>query len=270
METMDRSTRRKLFWLCALLFLLISPPVLFYATGWRITPGFTIERVGGLFIAVPQSGSKVYLNNELKAQTNFFQSGVFIQDLTPHHYSVLVAKDGYWPWTKTLPVKGSEVVEAKALMIPLTVNGELIGTKSPDYKAALAATNAQKREIRTATSSRQMLGLTQDNRGRAQIWFDTNQRVSIQWLSDAPLPFYLDKSKKVIFESHSPIRDISFLPGRDDVVVLASDIGVFALEIDGRGTQNFQPIYKGKEPNFVRVDNTLYVLDSGALAKLTL
>ena len=267
---MTYKTRTLAFWLSILLFLVISPPVLFYATGWRLTPGFNIERTGGLFIAVPESGSKVYLNNELRSETGFFSSGVLLQNLTPHNYSVLVAKDGFWPWTKTLPVKGSEVVEGRALMIPLTVTAESVDAKSADYKTTLKAIDALKAAIRTATSTAARLGLAKDERGRAQVWFDAGNRVWIEWLSDSPLPFYLDDIKKPIFQSRSTIHGISFLPGRNDIVVLATENGVFALEIDGRPPQNFQPIYKGANPYFARIGDSLYVLDGAALAKIAL
>lgn len=271
MGAMTYKTRTLVFWFSILLFLAVSPPVLFYATGWRITPGFKIERTGGLFIAVPESGSRVYLNNEFRAETGFFSSGVLLQNLTPHHYSVLVAKDGFWPWTKTLPVKGSEVVEARALMIPHTVSAEPVNAKSADYKTALAAINALKRSIRTATSTATArFGLAQDERGRAQTWFDAEGRVWIEWLSDSPLPFYLDAPKKPVFQSRSAIHGISFLPGRNDIVTLATENGVFALEIDGRGTQNFQPIYKGADPYFARIGDALYILDSNTLARISL
>ena len=267
---MTYKTRTLVFWLSILLFILVSPPVLFYATGWRVTPGFKIERIGGLFIAVSQSGSKGYLNNELRSETGFFSSGVLLQNLTPHTYSVLVAKEGFWPWTKTLPVKGSEVVEAYALMIPQTVAAEPVDAKSAEYKTALTAIDKLKRSVRTATSTAARLGLAQDERGRAQVWFDTDHRIWIEWLSNSPLPFYLDDIKKPIFQSRSAIHGISFLPDRNDIVALATENGVFALEIDGRGTQNFQPIYKGVNPYVARSGDALYILDGITLAKISL
>src|SRR3989344_1036561 len=161
--------RMRLFWFSVALFLLIAPPVLFYATGWRITSKLTIERTGGLFIAVPESGSKVYLDGELKSETNFLQSGTFIQNLTPRFYSVLVAKDGYWPWMKLLPVKGSEVVEAKALLVAQTIDATPIAKTSPEYKTAANAIEKIKHALNATTTPAEFDSM-KDKKGRARIW----------------------------------------------------------------------------------------------------
>lgn len=59
---------------------------------------------------------------------------------------------------------------------------------------------------------------------------------------------------------------LDFYKDRQDVVVIASGDGIYALEIDSQNIQNFQPIYKGVHPLFVKKDNlTLYVLDNNNL-----
>lgn len=264
---MTYRTRTRLFWLSIAAFIAIAPPVLFYATGWRITSELGIERTGGLFIAVPESGSKVYVDGDLKRETNFLQSGTLIQNLTPRSYSALVAKDGYWPWTKQLPVKGSEVIEAKALLVPQNIEGVAIGKTNTEYATAIVAIEKGKRNAATSTTDARF-GLVSDRRGRAQIWWDADHRIWFEWRSDSPLPYYTDQAKKIIFQSRSPLAGIAFYPSRDDVILLATENSVFALEIDARGTQNFQPVYKGMNPSLGRVGGDIYVLDQNALSRI--
>ena len=123
---MTIKTRRKLFWLSVLIFLIIAPPIALYSSGWRLTYDFKIKMTGGLFVAVPESGASVYLNGKFIKSTNFLQSGVFVQNLTQGPYSVMISKDGHWPWTKNLAVAESEVAEARAFMLPQNINGTVL------------------------------------------------------------------------------------------------------------------------------------------------
>lgn len=263
---MTRKTRRHLFWFSVLTFIIIAPPIILYSTGWRLTEDLKIKRIGGLFVAVPESGTDVYLDGELERRTKFFQSGVFIQNLTPGDYAALLAKEGFWPWIKQLPVVESSVVEARALMLPQVITGKIVPEDSSEYETVAAFFET----IETATSSDGMHGITLDRRKRARIWFDDSQKIWAEWLSDSPLPYYLTEQKEIIFVARSSIKHISFFPKRDDIVLLAIENGVFALEIDGRGTRNFQPVYKGVDPTFIRIENNIYILDQDVISKIEL
>ena len=62
------------------------------------------------------------------------------------------------------------------------------------------------------------------------------------------------------------ITAIDFYKNRQDVVIIASGDGVYALETESANIRNFQPIYKGKNPVFVKKDNSsIYILDSNNL-----
>ncbi|MEK9209573.1 MAG: hypothetical protein AAB926_01955, partial [Patescibacteria group bacterium] len=72
----------------------------------------------------------------------FLQNNLFIQNLTPRSYSVLVAKEGFWPWFKKVEVEPKMVAEARAFMVPQDPKWDIIanGRKfvsikiSPDQK----------------------------------------------------------------------------------------------------------------------------------------
>ncbi len=62
------------------------------------------------------------------------------------------------------------------------------------------------------------------------------------------------------------ITAIDFYKNRKDVVIISSGDGIYALEIGSENIQNFQPIYKGINPIFVKKDSSsIYVLDNDNL-----
>lgn len=339
---MTIKTRRKLLWLSILLFLLAAPPIVLYSTGWRLTSDFKIKRVGGLFIAVPEAGAVFYLDGRPIKNTNFLQSGVFIQELTPGAHSIMVSKDGFWPWTKKLEVAESAVAEAKAFMLPQNINGKILlngpfetiyaSDKNnllvleerkgeayaltfylPETNEFLSPINSSSKKLLTnqeklktlmwkengadiffsnktlslnfdfskgsLSAKKSSLKLDEslntlphkvslDYRQKAEMRFD-DKSVRIKWLATT-LPYFLDFSEEVIFQSKSQVRSAAFFPKKSDLAIIAYENGVFTLELDGRSARNFQPIYKGKNPYFAILNNKIYVLDQNILALMEL
>ena len=67
-------------------------------------------------------------------------------------------------------------------------------------------------------------------------------------------------------ELKTSITAIDFYKNRQDVVIISSGEGVYVLEIDSKNIQNFQPIYKGRSPLFVKKDDSsIYILDNNNL-----
>jgi len=71
-------------------------------------------------------------------------------------------------------------------------------------------------------------------------------------------------------EIKSQIKAIDFYKNREDVILMALAEGVYALGIDYKTEQNLQPIYKGKNPLFVKKDdNSIYILDNNNLMEVS-
>jgi hypothetical protein len=72
-----------------------------------------------------------------------------------------------------------------------------------------------------------------------------------------------EKSLIDVLKPVDAVRSLDFYKDRSDYVVFASDVGVYLVEISkDSGTQNFYPIYKGKNPKFITKDvGSLYILD---------
>ena len=108
------------------MFLAGAIAVNFYVLGYRIDSDLKITKTGGIYIYSPEAKSDIYLNNRLKEQTGIILGGVFIQNLKPQKYSVLVAKNGYWPWQKNITIKEEVVAELRAMVISQNTKGEII------------------------------------------------------------------------------------------------------------------------------------------------
>lgn len=112
-------------------------------------------------------------------------------------------------------------------------------------------------------------------RGRVGLWQEDN-RILARWLKDADsLPNYFCRGEicndmVIVFSSPDKIRNFDFYPGREDVILLAVQTGVYAIEIDTRKAQNFQPVYKGADPKFIVSGNTLYIKDGDNIFRVAI
>ncbi|MBU4536492.1 hypothetical protein KJ603_00445 [Patescibacteria group bacterium] len=77
-------------------------------------------------------------------------------------------------------------------------------------------------------------------------------------------------SKISTIEIKDQITAIDFYKNREDVIIMSLADGVYALGVDYQTEQNLQPIYKGKNPLFVKKDdNSIYILDGGNLMEVS-
>lgn len=282
--------RRRLFWIFTVFFTVLALPVILYATGWRLTSALTFQRTGGLFVSADESEVEIFINGELEKRTNLLQTGLFLQGLTPGKISVIAAKEDYWPWAKELEIKESFVTETRAFLVPMEPKGEML--VHGNYKNIYALPDAgvlvlenersgkttfdyykpvEKNFLIDATFKRSdfkssFTDIT-DRRNKIRIRIgDDKREVLAEWIVEEPLPYFFEhRGETSVFRPKTDVRGIGFYPGRRDIILVAVENGVFALELDGRGTRNFQPVYKGKNPVFVLLENLIYILDDGRL-----
>jgi len=273
----------------------------------------------------------------LEKRTNLLQQGVFIEGLTPSSISIIVAKEGHWPWTKNLLIKERFVTEARAFLVSQDITGTTILNnaytriyRAPESNVLLLekqngsgflyqfySTEDHRQlfaisgqsflssptpfetfikhngdlhllfDVKTVKveigSSNVRATLTacpdidptlpalphriiKDSHENSRIWITNNgTRIMAEWMKESPLPYYFSEKELVVFESPSRIKSIAYYPGRRDIILLAIQNNIFAIELDDRSTRNFQPVYKGRDPFFARAGDALYILDGNAL-----
>jgi hypothetical protein len=292
MKPMTIKKRRNYFYILLVIFLVLIPIIMFYTSGYRIK-NFKLVETGGIYIYSPVSGSIIYLNNKKKKNTNILRKDLFIQNLKPNTYNILVAKDGYWPWAKEVNVEEKHVSEAIAFLVPKEPDGEVIPKTIKEYPKDGNATGTPKitsnpiydNVIKLFTNKKGVSSATKDNtassttirsgRNRVELWKEEDT-IFIKWLKDEKsLPNYFCKNNSCentvsVFKSTSEIKNFNFYPGREDVVLLSINEGVYAIEVDSRKHQNFQPVYKGSDPYFVIEKGKFYIKDGENIFKINL
>lgn len=123
---MTLKKRRVLLLISVVIFIIAAPVINLYLSGYRFTSDFKLTKTGGIYVHSPESSAKVFLNNEFQKETGLIQSGVFMQNLKPGNYTVLVAKDGFWPWQKTINVREEHVSEIRAILISKEPEGKVL------------------------------------------------------------------------------------------------------------------------------------------------
>jgi len=138
---LNRTKRRIILLISTIVFVFISAAVFMRSQGYVLNNNFTISRTGGLYISTPLPDSEIFIDHEKKKTSGIITSYVFNSNLKPGEYSILVAKEGYWPWAKTLTVKEGLVSEARAFMVPENSKGEIL---SRGNFSAIFASSEQK------------------------------------------------------------------------------------------------------------------------------
>lgn len=123
---MSLRTRRFLYAGFILSFLIITPLVSLYATGYKIGSGFHVQKTGILIIDSKPANANIYLNN--KIQRNFLKklytkeksvitTPAKIKNLLPGEYDVRLELPGYWSWQKKLEIKSGQSTFAENIFL---------------------------------------------------------------------------------------------------------------------------------------------------------
>jgi|CXWK01.1.fsa_nt_gi hypothetical protein len=266
-----------IFFSFILVFVIGFPLLVFYSAGYSLDNPFGFSARGGIYVFTPEPDTSVFIGNEIKNVTGFFNKETLDDRLKPGPYLVLTANDLYWPWAKRVEVTKGEVEALFPLMVLKEIPATEIFKTDSDYA------DVTKLFSRTATSTalaaRKATTTTalpiELERRRVSIWLDGDMLFS-RWNGDpgaAPAYFCLRGgciNPVQVFRAYVPVRSFDFYPLRDDAVLLALDNAIYAVEIDSRLYQNFYPIYRGVAPDF-RVDGgDIFVKDAGKFYQLDL
>jgi hypothetical protein len=128
---MTRRTRRTIFYVLVVLFVVAGSAVVLYADGWRLDfATFRTEKVGGIYVrAFPENASITLDGKPIPNESNFLSHGTLITNLYPKTYTLGLSVPGYDTWKEDAAVAPSLVVEMKyAVLVPQT--GTAVATTS--------------------------------------------------------------------------------------------------------------------------------------------
>jgi hypothetical protein len=271
MKPLSKKKRSWYMVLLMLLFVVVAPILIMYASGYRLDKTFNIATTGGIYIGATQSGTEIYLGNELVRTTSIFQKSVFVQNLKPGSYDISVRKNEYQEWKKTLRVFPETVTEAYSFLFPLqpkiteipqkisaeisngaTATGSAPKTvPNPDYADVVLLFDPPKKTLVLPKNST----TTGAIEFRKLLVIKDKGNLKITWdgeVDSKPAYFCQDEICKdeIFIKPTSRLISFDFFPGRGDLIIMSLESGIYVSEIDDRSTQNVQKLFDGPNADF--------------------
>ncbi len=146
---MNLRYRRATYLLFFLIFFVIAPILVLYATGYRYNfKKNTLEKTGILFIESEPRGIAITVDGKVRGVTP-----LRIGRLLPNSYDVTVSQDGFYPWTSKLTVTSNRTTFAQDIQLfkktlpILIVNGDVnVFTISPNREKLIYTTRDEATE----------------------------------------------------------------------------------------------------------------------------
>jgi len=120
---MKIQTRKRIFYVFILLFVVVGILVVLYAEGWRINfSSLEAEKAGGIYVrSFPDAAQITLAGKAVQNQSAFLSRGTFISGLFPKTYTLQLSMPGYDTWVENAQVLPSLVTEMKyAVLVPKT------------------------------------------------------------------------------------------------------------------------------------------------------
>jgi len=245
-----KTIKKSYIFLGILVFLLFTSIVL-YSFGYRVTSGFKIGRVGKVSITAPLSNTWIFINSSKKITTSTENQTVELS-LSPKMHTIIVARDSYYPWKKDLQISSNSKTELNPLFVSQNPSGNMIPNGDPEYWKIV---NLIKNNVAP----------TKNNPKKS------SDGDSIVWTEGKKI-FVKNGEKEIeVVTLLTDVKNVGFYKDRSDAIIFSTSLGVYVIETDKNGGQNFMPIYKGQDPYFVQTDsNYIYVQDTSALMQVVI
>ncbi len=247
--------------------IILALVIIFFGSGYRIED-FKVVRAGSIELSIPHKGSVIYLNNKEYKTTKIDNQTVKISGLPKRTQSIIVAKQGKWPWAKEVYTNRNYKHEFSVWNIDEVSSMEIVNKDTALYaeKSSLIASQKLPSEELPLYSSDRKMSL-----------YVKNSTVYVTWYGDAqsvPSLFCDEKMacKRTVslISLAKNVSGIFFYPNTNDRIIISSEGYVSALEIAKEGNQNFQYITLSPNPTITLDENTLYIKDGEAMGKLVL
>ena len=211
----------------------------------------------------------VFVDSEESKRINEEKENISLKRLDIGFHSVLISRDGFWPWMKEVEIKARDNIILSPFFVFSNTTGFIVTESNPEYSNLIArfdSVSLPDFENKKVSPDRSVA-----------IWVDGSTLFTEWLLDEADRPEYFCNefgchNVLVSLGVGAPIRNVDFYKGRGDVFIVSFGNGVFALEADVKNNQNFQPIFEGSAPQFILADdnNFIYILDNNALRQVAI
>ncbi len=265
MQPLSARTRFRFFLLMLAAFIVVVPVAVLYATGYRLAD-LSLAETGGVYVTVPLSDVTVTLNGEEVGASGLFDRTLYLSDLSPDTYVVQAAREGYYPWTKTVTVQPWVVTDVHALMVPTSLPLREVEVGTDDAATtSVALSVAAFAELRAAfatTTSATSTAL--DTQAGMGLYIEQGD-VVVRWqrsVESVPSAFCARPGSCTqefrVERERDTVLDARFFSGG---VVYRTASGIYFADIDVRLPQLVLPLYTRAKADFRVIDDALYIKD---------
>jgi hypothetical protein len=131
---MTKKIRLIILLVCVACFFVIAPVLVLYSMGYRFDfVKIRITTTGGIYVRTYPAAEKIIIDSKITKELGMFSDSIFVQSLLPALHTVLIKKNGYYDYFKTLPVQEKEVTKIEnVLLIKKNIKFEIIADKGPE------------------------------------------------------------------------------------------------------------------------------------------
>ncbi len=223
-----------------------------YSLGYRFTESYSIGKMGTLLIQTPLTQTVVIIDKAEKIVTTTSNQNVAIK-LSPRTHEVLIAREGYFPWVQDVSIPSGGNATVTPLFVSQNPSGQIITQVDPEYW-----------DIRNKVESHIL-----PTKEASLVSLDTTTRL---WVTDNAIMFQVGTSTpRAIIQPDTIVKNVAFYKDRSDAVIFSTANGIYVIEREGHGTQNFMPLYKGASPIFIKTNSQfIYIWDNNALMQVVI
>ena len=99
-------------------FLVIAPILVLYSEGDRFDFEYMrITETGGIYVRTFPVAGQIVIDSKISEKPGIFSNSIFVQSLLPSSHAVLIKKNGYYDYFKTLPVEESQVTKLENVLL---------------------------------------------------------------------------------------------------------------------------------------------------------
>lgn len=196
---MSLKQRRLLFYSFILLFLLIAPFALLYATGRTINwSRFEIQKTGSMIIESEPSSADIFLND--KRPTLFFnqifkrnaapKTNTRLTNLAPANYLLRLELKGYLPWERKTTVRANEVTHIGPIRL------------FKEAKPELQNTLDQKHQILISPDGRTVVSIADTSLSVFKIPEHTQSNLTVKSLNNLSIHWSNDQENFILNDTY--------------------------------------------------------------------
>lgn len=243
---MQLAFRRVYYSIVIVLFLITAAFLILYSIGYRYDwPSHKIYKTGALSITVVPKNSNIYLDQKLIAT----KTPIMIKNLKPQKYELLITKDEYWPWTKSVTITPASAKYLDNITLikkssPLLIEqGDLSGFAQSGDKEYLAyfSSPAGINILKGSSQSKSYLPVfVQDQLARPQVqWSSDSNQGLLSFKNDLIYQaFFLNITTQETQEIKNSLLEncqtLSISQQNNNIIYCLADQSVYRLNLNDR------------------------------------